>query len=99
MLASHSLEPYRSRISPYSARMACASPPNGRPGRADGVQAKMSKWAWLLARSTKRLTNSAGSITAALFVKRFVERARCHAHFDIFAWTPSARPGRPFGGE
>ena len=41
----------------------------------------------------------AGSITAALFVKRFVERARCHAHFDIFAWTPSARPGRPFGGE
>jgi leucyl aminopeptidase len=41
----------------------------------------------------------AGSITAALFVKRFVERAKCHAHFDIYAWTPSARPGRPFGGE
>jgi leucyl aminopeptidase len=41
----------------------------------------------------------AGSITAALFLKRFVERARSHAHFDIFAWTPSARPGRPVGGE
>jgi leucyl aminopeptidase len=41
----------------------------------------------------------AGSITAALFVKRFVERARSHAHFDIFAWTPAARPGRTFGGE
>jgi leucyl aminopeptidase len=41
----------------------------------------------------------AGAITAALFVKRFVERARCHAHFDVFAWTPTARPGRPFGGE
>jgi leucyl aminopeptidase len=41
----------------------------------------------------------AGSITAALFLKRFVERARSHAHFDIFAWTPSARPGRPYGGE
>jgi leucyl aminopeptidase len=41
----------------------------------------------------------AGSITAALFLKRFVERARSHAHFDIFAWTPAARPGRPYGGE
>jgi leucyl aminopeptidase len=41
----------------------------------------------------------AGSITAALFLKRFGERARCPAHFDIYAWTPAARPGRPFGGE
>jgi leucyl aminopeptidase len=41
----------------------------------------------------------AGSITAALFVGRFVERARSHAHFDLFAWTPTARPGRPYGGE
>ena len=41
----------------------------------------------------------AGSITAALFLKRFVERAKSHAHFDIFAWTPTARPGRPVGGE
>jgi leucyl aminopeptidase len=41
----------------------------------------------------------AGSITAALFVKRFVERAKHHAHFDIFAWTPASRPGRPYGGE
>jgi leucyl aminopeptidase len=41
----------------------------------------------------------AGSITAALFLKRFVERARAYVHFDIFAWTPSARPGRPKGAE
>ena len=41
----------------------------------------------------------AGSITAALFLKRFVERAKIHAHFDIYAWTPTARPGRPVGGE
>ncbi|MGQ0486070.1 MAG: leucyl aminopeptidase family protein [Hyphomicrobiales bacterium] len=41
----------------------------------------------------------AGSITAALFLKRFVERAKAYVHFDIFAWTPSARPGRPKGGE
>jgi leucyl aminopeptidase len=41
----------------------------------------------------------AGSITAALFLKRFVERSKCYAHFDIYAWTPAARPGHPYGGE
>jgi leucyl aminopeptidase len=41
----------------------------------------------------------AGSITAALFLRRFVEHARAYAHFDVFAWTPSPRPGRPKGGE
>ena len=41
----------------------------------------------------------AGSITAALFLRKFVERAKCWAHFDIFAWAPSAKPGRPEGGE
>ena len=41
----------------------------------------------------------AGSITAALFLARFVEKASAHVHFDIFAWNPSARPGRPEGGE
>ena len=41
----------------------------------------------------------AGSITAALFLKRFVRQARSFAHFDMFAWTPAARPGRPHGGE
>jgi leucyl aminopeptidase len=41
----------------------------------------------------------AGSITAALFLKRFVENARSWAHFDIFAWNPSDRPHGPAGGE
>jgi leucyl aminopeptidase len=41
----------------------------------------------------------AGSITAALFLRRFVERAKSYVHFDIFAWTPNAKPGRPKGGE
>jgi leucyl aminopeptidase len=40
----------------------------------------------------------AGSITAALFLKRFVGAAPW-VHFDIFGWTPKARPGRPKGGE
>jgi leucyl aminopeptidase len=41
----------------------------------------------------------AGSLTAALFLKRFVELAKAYVHFDIFAWTPIAKPGRPKGGE
>ncbi|WP_033073755.1 leucyl aminopeptidase family protein [Sphingopyxis sp. MWB1] len=40
----------------------------------------------------------AGSITAALFLKRFVPKDSVWAHFDTFAWRPSARPGRPKGG-
>ena len=41
----------------------------------------------------------AGSITAALFLRRFVEKARSHVHFDIYGWNPTAKPGRPEGGE
>jgi leucyl aminopeptidase len=41
----------------------------------------------------------AGSITAALFLRRFVEKAKAYAHFDVFGWTPMPRPGRPKGGE
>ncbi|MCB1473157.1 MAG: leucyl aminopeptidase family protein [Rhodobiaceae bacterium] len=41
----------------------------------------------------------AGSITAALFLEKFVDQAACWLHGDIFAWRPSAEPGRPEGGE
>ena len=41
----------------------------------------------------------AGSITAALFLKRFVEKTSSWAHFDIFAWNPADRPHGPAGGE
>jgi leucyl aminopeptidase len=40
----------------------------------------------------------AGSITAALFLRRFVENTTSFAHFDIFGWMPTAAPGRPKGG-
>ena len=39
-----------------------------------------------------------GSITAALFLTRFVKDVP-YTHFDIYAWTPSDRPGKPVGGE
>jgi leucyl aminopeptidase len=40
----------------------------------------------------------AGAITAALFMRRFVS-AKSWAHFDVFAWSPRSRPGRPEGGD
>lgn len=40
-----------------------------------------------------------GSITAALFLNKFVEKATHHIHFDIYGWTPTAKPGKPYGGE
>jgi leucyl aminopeptidase len=41
----------------------------------------------------------AGAITAALFLRRFVPAEIAWAHLDVFAWRPSARPGRPKGGD
>jgi leucyl aminopeptidase len=41
----------------------------------------------------------AGAITAALFLEEFVSPGTCWAHFDIFGWNASSRPGRPEGGE
>lgn len=40
----------------------------------------------------------AGSITAALFLKRFVTDTPRYIHFDVYGWNPSAAPGRPKGG-
>lgn len=41
----------------------------------------------------------AGAITAALYLDKFVEQAETWAHFDVFGWNVSDRPGRPKGGE
>ena len=40
----------------------------------------------------------AGSITAALFLKRFVTDTPRYMHFDIYGWNPTAAPARPKGG-
>ncbi len=41
----------------------------------------------------------AGSITAALFLRRFIDKAKAWAHFDIYGWNPSTKPARPEGGD
>jgi len=40
----------------------------------------------------------AGSVTAALFLQKFVPDTVPWLHLDTFAWRPVARPGRPKGG-
>ncbi len=41
----------------------------------------------------------AGSITAALFLRRFVRNSYIWVHFDVYGWCQRARPGRPEGAE
>jgi leucyl aminopeptidase len=43
--------------------------------------------------------NFGGSITAALFLRRFVTAAKTWLHCDIFAWNQASKPGRPEGAE
>jgi leucyl aminopeptidase len=43
--------------------------------------------------------NFGGSITAALFLRRFVTAAKTWLHCDIFAWNQTSKPGRPEGAE
>jgi leucyl aminopeptidase len=40
-----------------------------------------------------------GALTAALFLKEFVPEKAQWAHFDIFCWNGSPKPGRPKGAE
>jgi leucyl aminopeptidase len=63
------------------------------PGYGKWMEGKVSD----LVNSSSR--PMAGSITAALFLQRFVSPQTHWAHFDVYAWNDSDRPGRPEGGE
>ena len=41
----------------------------------------------------------AGSITAAVYLERFVPAQQPWAHLDVYSWNDSDRPGKPAGGE
>ena len=49
-----------------------------------------------LANSGSRM---AGSVTAALYLERFINDGQVWAHLDVYAWNDGERPGRPAGGE
>ena len=40
----------------------------------------------------------AGAITAALFLRRFVDKSKYFVHFDLFAWSQSSKPSQSKGG-
>jgi leucyl aminopeptidase len=40
-----------------------------------------------------------GSITAALFLRRFLEQTKTWLHLDVYAWTQTTKSGRPEGGD
>jgi leucyl aminopeptidase len=44
-------------------------------------------------------SNFGGSVTAALFLRRFVTAAKAWLHCDIYAWNQTTKPGRPEGAE
>jgi leucyl aminopeptidase len=41
----------------------------------------------------------AGSVTAALFLRRFVKQSARYVHLDIYGWRQAAKPLGPRGGE
>lgn len=41
----------------------------------------------------------AGSVTAGLFLRRFISKTANYVHFDVYGWTPTAKPGKTHGGE
>ncbi len=41
----------------------------------------------------------AGAVTAALFLQRFVDKAKSWVHLDVFGWSPVDHPHCPIGGE
>jgi len=68
---------------------------------------RMPLWAPYRARLASKIADTnnvttdgfAGSITAALFLQRFVDRAASWTHFDIYGWNPVEKPWSPVGGE
>jgi len=44
-------------------------------------------------------TTMAGSVTAALYLERFVADRQPWVHLDVYAWNDSDRAGKPAGGE
>ena len=44
-------------------------------------------------------TTMAGSVTAALFLERFVGERQPWGHVDVYSWNDADSPGKPAGGE
>jgi leucyl aminopeptidase len=95
------LPPFYCDDEPFAARLLAAAAQTSDPVW------RMPLWkpyAASLSSSVADLNNSpggsfAGSVMAALFLKRFAPENAVWGHFDIYAWRAKAAPGRPVGGE
>ena len=95
------LPPFYTDDDALAAELAQAS------GEQEDPMWRMPLWRGYAARLSSRIADLnnvttdgfAGSITAALFLRRFVEKTPNWAHFDIFGWSPLDRPHGPAGGE
>ncbi len=93
------LPPYYTDDEPLAAALATAS------ARVADPLWRMPFWApyeSLIEPGIADLDNApsggmAGSVTAALFLRRFVTETPRFAHFDIYGWQPTAAPARPKG--
>src|SRR5262249_62296913 len=101
----------RIRFAPTCTPLYPTPAPHAPPFPAPAAAARALGWRMPLWRPYESLLDSktadinnvggpqAGSITAALFLARFVPAAKAWAHFDIYALTPSAKAAPPDGGE
>ena len=70
-----------------------------RPGLAHAVLDALRRYLKSKVADVNHIFNGpfAGSITAALFLKRFVKNAKRYVHLDIFGWVPRAVPSQARG--
>lgn len=95
------LPPYFSHCDDFAAEIADAA-----DKVADPVW-RMPLWQPYDKRLTSRIADInnvttdgfAGAVTAALFLNRFVSKAKNWSHFDIYGWVPVERAASPVGGE
>ncbi|WP_237152778.1 leucyl aminopeptidase family protein [Oryzibacter oryziterrae] len=95
------LPPVYTRDDAFAAELATASAAVADPLWRMPLWAPYDDWLKSKVADLNNVTSGgfAGSMTAALFLGRFVERAKTWMHGDIFAWVPSAKPAQPEGGE
>ncbi len=96
LFAPHTAEGDRVADTLLAEGLACADPLWRLPLWA-GYDAWLSSPVADLSNVSAKPT--AGAITAALFLQRFVAPGTAWAHLDTYAWNDQTRPGRPEGGE
>lgn len=94
------LPPVYARDPALAARLAEIGAANGDPLWPMPLWDPYRKWLESKIADISHISSApfAGSVTAALFLDRFVERAGNWVHLDIYGWASESRAGAPAGG-